>query len=237
MAYTYEYPRPGCSVDIVVFGIHQHSSDTPELQVLLVERRNDPFKGWHALPGGYVNATDEGDKGEDIEAAAYRELMEETGIRPARLEQVCTMGKPERHPLHRVISVVYTAFVRLADHKVVAGDDAKEASWSSVRDALSTKGLAFDHNEMLRAAYERLCLKVRHEPIGLDLMPPAFPLSNLRALYEAILMRKLDHASFRQSILATNILKEAAMHGDVRLYRFNTRAYDEAAREGLFLRL
>lgn len=242
MAYTYEYPRPSLAVDLVVFGIGQRDHE-PELQVLLIVRGDEPFKGDPALPGGFVNVSDVGSQGEDIEEAAYRELKEETGMRPDHLEQLCTIGTPRRDPRGRVVSVAYLALVRTADHAIVAGDDAREATWMPVRDALIMhRNLAFDHGKTLCMAYDRLSAKIRYAPIGFNLLPPRFSLSELQAIYEAVLMRKLDRANFRKRILAMNILAEAGRQEDVpnrpaKLYRFDKRAYQKAVRDGFHFEL
>jgi 8-oxo-dGTP diphosphatase len=212
------------------------SVQQPELQVLLIERGNEPFKGYPALPGGFVNVSDEGDQGESIEDAANRELREETGIKVDYLEQLCTIGTPGRDPRGRVITVAYMALVRQVE--AVAGDDASGVAWHSVRSVLSTRnGLAFDHDKTLAIAYERLRGKIRYTPIGFNLLPPKFAMSELRSLYELILMRKLDPTNFRKRILDMGILTEAGRQEGVphragKLYRFDKRAYDKATHHG-----
>jgi 8-oxo-dGTP diphosphatase len=167
MTFTYRYPRPALTVDCVAFGIG--GAADPELQVLLVERRDDPFKACWALPGGFVVVSDGGGQGEDLEAAARRELAEETGLRVEYLEQLYTFGRPGRDPRGRVVSVAYYVLVRSS--RVSAGSDARAARWWPVT-ALSVKGrsiagsLAFDHAEILQIAVERLRAKVRYAPVG-----------------------------------------------------------------------
>jgi 8-oxo-dGTP diphosphatase len=238
MPYTYEFPRPSVTVDSVVFGIGQDPKGDPDLQVVLIERGLEPFKGRLALPGGFVSVSDDGDQGESIEDAAHRELREETGIKVDYLEQLCTIGEPGRDPRGRIISIAYMALVRTVDHEAVAGDDAKAAAWHSVRRVLAKRNaLAFDHDEMLRLAYERLRTKARYAPIGFNLLKPPFAMSDLRVVYETILMQKFDQADFRRRILSMNILAEAGQQVDVphragKLYRFDKRAYDRALSEG-----
>jgi len=238
MAFTYEFPRPSVTVDSVVFGVGQDAEGNPDLQVVLIERGLEPFKGRLALPGGFVEVRDDGDRGESIDDAAYRELREEAGIKPDYLEQLCTIGDPGRDPRGRIISIAYMALVRTVDHVAVAGDDAKAAAWHSVKRVLATRNaLAFDHDKILRLAYERLRVKVRYAPLGFNLLRPPFSLSELRVVYETILMRKLDQANFRRRILDMKILVEVGEQTGVphragMLYRFDKRVYDKAVRDG-----
>ncbi|MFT7625440.1 MAG: 8-oxo-dGTP diphosphatase, partial [Myxococcota bacterium] len=118
--HTYDYPRPALTVDCVVLGLDLTQSD---LKVLLIERGAEPFVGSWALPGGFVNMD------EDLESAARRELVEETGIAPQYLEQLYTYGAPERDPRGRVVSVAYYGLVKLSDHTVHAATDALQAAW------------------------------------------------------------------------------------------------------------
>ena len=121
MAYTYEYPRPALTVDAVVFGYREG-----ELSVLLVERGEEPFAGDWALPGGFV------DMDEDLEAAARRELEEETSVTPVFLEQLGAWGAPGRDPRGRVVTVAYLALVSQAAHDAHAATDAADAAWHPV---------------------------------------------------------------------------------------------------------
>ena len=144
MAFTYEFPRPAVAVDVILL----RQGDEPE--VLLIQRRNDPFRGRWALPGGFVKID------EDLPDAARRELREETGgeIEPgAPLVQLGAFGRPGRDPRGRVISVVYLARVSYPGSDPVAGDDAARAKWFEVS---NLPGLAFDHAEILSQAGRRL---------------------------------------------------------------------------------
>ncbi len=230
--YHYDHPRPAVAVDCVIFGLDAQST----LRLLLIRRRDAPFRGKWALPGGFVRVDDGGDQGEDLEAAARRELEEETGARVAYLEQLATFGKPMRDPRGRVISVAYMALVRASDHAVVGGDDAAEAKWTPIQEALAAS-LAFDHGDVVRTAIARLQAKVRYAPIGFNLLPPTFSLGELQKVYEAVLLRPLDKRNFRRRVLAMEILAEAGQqenvpHRAAALYRFDKRAYDRAVRDG-----
>ncbi|MEA2107785.1 MAG: NUDIX hydrolase [Bacteroidota bacterium] len=140
MIYTYAYPRPAVTVDIIVL---KNFDNHPE--ILLIERKNEPFKNMWALPGGFV------DKDEDIETAAYRELKEETSIEDINLFQLHTFGKPGRDPRGHTISIVHIGFLKNNNQKIQAGDDAKNLQWFSVN---QLPELAFDHQEIIHYALE-----------------------------------------------------------------------------------
>lgn len=125
------------TVDSVVF-----CSANNGFKVLLIKRKNDPFKGHWALPGGFIEET------EDLVTAAKRELQEETGIVIKTMEQVRAFGAPGRDPRGRTISIAFVSRV-FSEEGLKAGDDAAEASWVSVNDL---PDLAFDHAEIIEAA-------------------------------------------------------------------------------------
>lgn len=222
--YTYDYPRPALTVDGVVLGLDPKS----QLQVLLIERGNEPFQGQWALPGGFVDKMDE-----SVDDAIRRELQEETGITGLFLEQLYTFGKPGRDPRERVVSVAYFALVRSNDLKPVAGDDAKAAGWFLTNDLPK---LAFDHAEILKIALDRLRAKVRYQPIGFELLPEKFTLSKLQAMYESVLGKPLDKRNFVKKILSLDILNEVgktkAVTKMAALYRFDKEKYKELTERG-----
>src|SRR5438309_1819582 len=166
MPYTYQYPRAALTVDCVVFGF-----DDAELKVLLIQRGLEPFKGKWALPGGFVRVD------ETLDDAARRELAEEAGLKDVFLEQLYSFGALDRDPRERVVSVAYYALVKLSDHRAKAATDACDAAWFAVSEATN---LAFDHDRILAVAHERLRNKVRYQPIGFELLPPRFTLSQLQ---------------------------------------------------------
>ena len=231
MPFTYDYPRPAVTVDCVVFAL-----DEEDLKVLLIQRDVPPFRGQWALPGGFVRMD------EDLEQAARRELREETGVSlpDLYLEQLYTYGGVERDPRFRVVSVAYYALVNLADHRVQAGTDAKGAAWFAAGDLPK---LAFDHAEILATALRRLKGKVRYEPVGFELLPPKFTLTQLQKLYEIILERPLDKRNFRKKVLKlaeeTGILVELdevqqdVAHRAARLWRFDEEKYRRMKRKGI----
>jgi len=224
MTHTYQYPRAALTVDCVVFGF-----DEGELKVLLIERALEPFKGRWALPGGFVRVQ------ETVDEAARRELEEEAGLRDVFLEQLYTFGAVGRDPRERVVTVAYYALVRLGDHAVQAATDARDAAWFAVPEA---RGLAFDHDRILAAALERLKGKVRYQPIGFELLPPEFTLSQLQRLYETILETPLDKRNFRKKILGMDFLvpldevQKDVAHRAARLYRFDRRKYLRLQKRG-----
>ncbi len=229
MKYSYDFPRPAVTVDCVVFGF-----DEGDLKVLLVRRDVDPFRGKWALPGGFVREE------ESLEEAARRELREETGIEKLYLEQLYTFGDLGRDPRGRVITVAYYALVKLAAYDVNAATDASSAAWFPVADV---SRLAFDHEKILEVALARLKAKVRYQPIGFELLPVKFALSELQHLYEAILESPLDKRNFRKKILSTGLLLELdeiqqdVAHRAARLYRFDDRKYRQLARRGFDFQL
>lgn len=224
MSYTYKYARPALTVDCVVFGL-----DEDDLKVLLIQRAQEPFKDYWALPGGFAEV------GEQLDETARRELKEETNLENIFLEQLYTFSKPDRDPREHVVSVAYYALVNLDDHKVKADSDARNAAWFSVDDV---PRLAFDHAQILETAYERLRGKITYQPIGFELLPSKFPLRMLQGVYEKILDRALDKRNFRKKILGMDILEELneietdVGHRAAKLYRFNKEKYDQKVRQG-----
>lgn len=207
-----DYPRPSVTVDLVIFTIAAN-----DLQVLLIRRDLEPFKGQWALPGGFVGID------ESLEDAAARELQEEAGVKQVYLEQLFTFGAPPRDPRGRVISVAYFALVDSEQQQVVAGSDAAAAEWHSV---FHPPPLAFDHQQILEYAVWRLRNKLEWTTVGYELLPPKFTLSELQRVYEIILQKPVDKRNFRKKILAQGQLKELpeirteGAHRPARLYSF-----------------
>lgn len=229
MPYTYKYPRPALTVDSVVFGL-----DDVRLNVLLIQRRQEPFQGFWALPGGFVELD------ETLDAAARRELAEETGMADVALEQLCAVGEPlDRDPRERVITVAYYGLVNLGAHRLRAASDAVSLAWHGVAEL---PRLAFDHEAIIRWALRRLRDKVRRQPIGLELLPSKFSLAQLKQLYETVLAMPLDGRDFRRKLLKSGILQPVAASQErgtraVKLYRFERKAYKRLEREGFDLRI
>ena len=224
MPHAYEYPRAALTVDCVVFGV-----DEEDLKVMLIQRDLPPFEGKWALPGGFVHVD------ETLDEAARRELEEETALHKVFLEQLFTFGEVHRDPRERVVSVAYYALVKLSDHRVHAATDARDAAWFGVHDVPS---LAFDHPDILQMALERLRGKLRYQPVGFELLPKKFTLSQLQHLYELVLERDLDKRNFRKRVLAMDLLIETdeveqdVAHRAARLFRFDERKYRRLLKAG-----
>ena len=228
--YTYEYPRPALTVDCVIFGLDQ----SHELRVLLIKRKHEPFQSHWALPGGFVEMD------EDLDTAAKRELEEETGVTNVFIEQLYTFGAPQRDPRGRVVSVAYYALVNLNEHQPKGADDAEEAAWHKV--FALPENLAFDHQQVLQMAIQRLQAKVRYQPIGFGLLPAQFTLSMLQKLYEIILNRPLNKRNFRTKMLKMGILEQverqkAVAHRPAFLYKFNEEKYKHLTQIGFMFEI
>jgi 8-oxo-dGTP diphosphatase len=192
------YPSIAYTADIVVFTIING-----KLSLLLIKRGNYPYKDCWALPGGFVEPD------EDSEAAASRELQEETGlgIESAYLEQLKTYSTPNRDPRMRVVSSAYIAFIPFNELGMPqGGDDAKEAHFFAVEDIFSGEepiNLAFDHQRIILDGIERAQSKLEYTPLATEFLPDEFTLSDLRRVYEAVWETSLHPSNFRRKILST----------------------------------
>jgi 8-oxo-dGTP diphosphatase len=211
MPYSYHYPHPAVTTDVVLFTIQDE-----RLEVLLIRRGSEPFKGRWALPGGFV------DIDEDLLACAKRELEEETGVTGIYLEQLYTFGTPDRDPRERVISVTYYALVPRERLTIRAASDAEAVTWFPFQ---QLPPLAFDHEQIVAMARERLAAKLEYSTIALQFMPERFTLTQLQSVYEVVLGQRLDKRNFRRRILALNCIGECGEwlrqvnHRPAKLYR------------------
>ena len=225
MNYTYKYPKPSVTVDCVVFGL----DDAQKLKVLLIQRGIAPYEDRWALPGGFIRLD------ESIEAAAARELKEETGIEKVFLEQLYTFGKVDRDPRDRIITVAYYALINIGEYIIEAQTDAKNVEWFAVEEL---PDLAFDHHQILNVAKQRLRGKLRYQPIGFELLPTKFTLTQLQRLYETVLEQKLDKRNFRNKILKMKLLVDTeeiqagVSHRPAKLYQFDYQRYQELEQAG-----
>ena len=225
MAYCYDYPRPSVTVDCIVFGLANK-----QLNVLLIQRKSEPFEGCWAFPGGFVG------ENEPLAVAAKRELAEETGLKNIFLEQLYSFGDPGRDPRGHTITVAYFGLVALHDYQPQAASDAAAAKWFPV-DHLPP--LVFDHKTIFNIALQRLKNKVRYQPIGFELLPKKFTLTQLQQLYETILEKPLDKRNFRRKIERLNLLvdlnerQKDVAHRAARLFSFDEIRYRELLVNGL----
>jgi len=247
--YTYEYPRPAVTTDCIIFGYDMSDG----LSILLVRRGIEPFKGQWAFPGGFLQMD------ENTEACAIRELQEETGLlvgtpetelseedyedeeildsedltdaplvsfaQAGFIEQLGCFSDVDRDPRGRVITIAYYAVINKS--RVKAGDDANYAAWFPINDVPS---LAFDHDHILRIALKRLKERIHFKPIGFELLPEVFSMSQLQAIYEAILDVQFDKRNFSSKMLKLGIMdpienNEPVRKGNPQLYRFNKDRY------------
>jgi ADP-ribose pyrophosphatase YjhB (NUDIX family) len=213
------------TVDLVIFALRAGA-----LNVLLVRRGVPPSEGRWALPGGFIRP------GESLEAAARRELEEETGVRDVYVEQLYTFGDPRRDPRGRVVTVAYYALLTGTQAMPVAGTDAAAARWWPVS---SLPALAFDHDAILAYARDRLRTKLEYTTVGFQLLPKKFTLTELQRVYETILGRTLDKRNFRRKMLALGILDpldewttESASR-PAQLYRFSARRFERLRDKGI----
>lgn len=204
------------TVDCVVFGTGGEA-----LRVLLVGR-----DGAWALPGGAVG------EHESLDEAARRELLEHTGLGRIYLEQLYTFGETDRHPRERTVTVAYYALVN------AAADTLGE--WFDVH---ALPRLVDDHAHIVAVALNRLKGKVRYQPIGFELLPEKFTLSQLQRVYELVLERALDKRNFRKKVLSFGFVRDAGetqravAHRAAKLYRFDERSYRALVSRGFDLEL
>ncbi|MCA9589724.1 MAG: NUDIX hydrolase [Myxococcales bacterium] len=243
MAFTYEYPRPAVTCDVVAFTMR-----ADDLAVLLIRRKRDPFAGHWALPGGFV------DRDEALGRAAARELAEETGLTGVKMDQLGAYGDPGRDPRGHTVSVAYVAFL-VSEAAVAAGDDAADAQWlplrsldaegvkpfqkslkdkrprprRSVAPAPAREPLAFDHARIVGDAYRRLC-RAMQNPLfdaSFDFAPPRFTLAELRHVYEIVLGQAIEPRLFYRDFVTRGLVVPAARTTKKRaagqLYRWNRR--------------
>jgi 8-oxo-dGTP diphosphatase len=186
-----EHATVELTADLVILTVRED-----RLQVLLVERGNEPFRGRLALPGGFLRP------GEDLDGTARRELADETGIGGTDvpyLEQLRAYSAPGRDPRGRVVTVAYLA---LAPHLPVpvAGTDATAAAWTPADPLLSSGGLAFDHDQILADAVEHARAKLEHTTLAAAFCAPDFTIGDLKRVYEAVWGLLIDLRNFYRKI-------------------------------------
>jgi len=208
------------AADAVVFTILHK-----ELQILLIKRKNHPFKGMYALPGGYVKTN------ESLNEAAQRELEEETGVKNIFLKQMRAYGKVDRDPRGRIVSVAYLSLIN-PHQRLHATTDAEKAKWSPIDDLPK---LAFDHQDIINYALKTLRFEIQTTNIAYQILPRKFTLTQLQSLYEVVLGKKFDKRNFRKRVHEFGILKETkeqwreGAHRPAVLYEFKDQQYKPLA--------
>ncbi len=211
MPYTYDYPHPAVTADVVVF-----TFDKGNLKVLLIQRGRPPAEGEWAIPGGFVNID------ESLKRAAWRELHEETGVHAAYLRQLGAFGHPDRDPRERIITVVYLALLPVDRMHIEAGSDAMDARLFGLQ---KLPELAFDHAKILRRAFERLQQNFSDASTALHLLPETFTMLQLRRVHEQVLGETLDKRNFSKKMQASGLVaptgktQKLGAHRPAALYR------------------
>jgi 8-oxo-dGTP diphosphatase len=217
------------SIDCVIFGFKDG-----ELDILLIKHGEGISKGKWALPGGWIQYN------ESVDDAASRLLNSLTGVSNIYLEQLKCFGAVERYPGKRVITIAFFALVNADNYSLHPGFTASDAKWFNVQEV---PDLPYDHNEILAFGYNRLKHKVRHEPIGFNLLPKKFTLHHIQKLYEAILETDLDKPNFRRKLLNMNLLvacdekQKDVSHRAANLYRFDKKIYNHLLEKGFAFEL
>ncbi len=233
--------NPNVSVDCVIFGF-----DLEKLNVLVIDRGEIELAEnvRMALPGNLIY------NNENLDQAAYRVLEELTSLKNIYLEQIGAFGDLNRickeadrawlqsiraEPEARVITVAYFSLVKMEDYMPHAASFAKNAAWIPANEITD---LAFDHYDILQAARNKLKEKIKIQPIGFNLLPEKFTLSQLHKLYESILDKDLDKRNFRRKVQKLDILtqlnekQEGVPHKPSELYKFNEEKYQEITQNG-----
>lgn len=214
------------TVDAVVF-----SYINKELNVLLIKRAFEPYLGMLALPGGFIN------ENESADDAVKRKLKEETNIELDYLEQLYTFSEPNRDPRERIVTISYYALINPEKHRIIANIHAKEVNWYPVNSIRFTP-LAFDHMKIVDYAKTRLKNKVVYEPIGFELLPKYFSMTELFDLYCSILGDNIDRRNFIKKINSFGLLKETKFKTEghvgrrAQLYEFDQKKYEQLKKKG-----
>ncbi len=217
------------SIDCLIFGFKKG-----ELDILLVQHGEGISKGKWALPGGWIRYN------ESVNDAAVRLLKDLTGVSNIYMEQLGVFGDVERYPQKRVITIGYFALVKPENYRLHAGFTASDAKWFKLSEVPK---LPYDHNKILKGAVKHLKHKVRHEPIGFNLLPRKFTLHQLQELYEAVLETKLDKPNFRRKLMKMNLLTSSkekqrdVSHRAASLYKFDKKTYDKLKDRGFTFEL
>lgn len=220
---TAHYP---ISVDSVIFGY-----TCGKLQVALIQRKNPPFIGMWAIPGGFMEGL------ETVEQTALRELQEETGIKDVYLEQFHVFNKPGRDPRGPTVTVALFALINADLCHLIASEDAAKAKWWPAYDIPE---LAFDHNDIYLKALEALKIALRTRPLAFELLPKQFTLTHLQDLYEQVFGIPIDKRNFRKKVAKMNFIcpteswTTGGKHRPAQLYEYDPKYYAEFFKDKLF---
>lgn len=216
--YYSEFQKVFLSVDCIIFGFEQN-----KLKILIGKRQMDPGRGEWSLYGGFVR----GD--ESLDAAADRTLFELTGLRQVFMRQVGAFGNLDRDPGERVVSVAYYALINVKDYdeKLMKSHGVE---WVNVEDI---PPLYSDHIDMVHQALKLMRQKMKTQPVGFELLPDLFTLTQLQRLYEAVNGAEIDKRNFRKRIKEmefiqkTELIDKTSSKRGAALFRFNKKVYDE----------
>ena len=209
------YKNPALAVDLVVFGYHENA-----LSVLLLNRKEEPFKDSWTLPGAFLQME------ERFEDACQRVLSTKLGMDKLYLEQLYSFDEPGRDPRGRVVAVAYYALINPAKFAVAAGSMANDVQWFPIR---KVPVLGFDHKQMYAMALQRLRSKILYFPVGFQLLDEEFTMPELHQLYECILDTEIDRRNFTKKIIDTAYVintgkkREGGRNRHPDLYRFNKK--------------
>jgi 8-oxo-dGTP diphosphatase len=191
LKYRYKYPHPAVTTDCVIFGF-----DGRHVNVLLIRRGIEPYKGMWAFPGGFLRMD------QTLEESARRELKEETGLETVYMKQFGTFSDVKRDPRERVITTAFYALVKQSD--VEGGDDAAEARWFPIRELPQ---LAFDHEEIFKAAVNAVRERMRFEPVGFELLEDKFTMTELQTMFEQVFDETFDRRNFQRKMMSSGVIE------------------------------
>ena len=217
-SFYFEHQKIFLSVDCIIFGF-----DENKLKILIGRRKMDPGRGEWSLYGGFVR------NDESVDEAADRTLHELTGMRNVYMRQVGAFGSVDRDPGERVVSIAYYALINVKDY------DSKQLKAHEVEwvDIEHIPQMYSDHNEMVQKARKLMKQKIKTQPIGFQLLPRLFTLTQLQRLYEAVNGEEVDKRNFRKRIKdmdfieKTNLIDKKSSKRGAALYRFNNKVYNE----------
>ncbi len=218
------FETPHCTADTLCFRFQDE-----RLELLLIERKYDPFEGYWALPGGFIEMN------ETVREAALRELEEETGLTPPHARQFRTYGGPDRDPRGPVVTVCFLAFFSHDQQEGSADSDARRMKWHP---ALNPPSLAFDHQTILREAIRHLRDRLRRTADAIKLLDQPFSFDSLHTIYEHIFEKSIPRAPFEACwtdlrLIEPNRHESDGSRSESRLYRFNPDQADTILRNQL----